>query len=82
MSLTSELAPVAAAAVAGSFAFAGVVWQSRKTRRVNTDEHAANSEKLDRIEQKVDRTVHEVEDLNERLDSHVREHRRRRGLFR
>jgi hypothetical protein len=47
--------PILAAAVAGIFAFAGIVWQSRKTRRINTDEHSENALKLDRIEQVLER---------------------------
>jgi outer membrane murein-binding lipoprotein Lpp len=63
--------PILAAAVAGIFAFAGIVWQSRKTRRINTDEHSENSRKLDRIEQKVDQTAIRVENVSDRLDDHI-----------
>jgi len=44
--------PIIASSVTGLLAFAGVIWQSRKTRRINTDEHSQNSQKLDRIEKK------------------------------
>jgi Flp pilus assembly protein TadB len=63
--------PILAAAVAGIFAFAGIVWQSRKTRRINTEEHSDNSLKLDRIEQKVDQTAIRVENVSDRLDDHI-----------
>jgi len=39
--------PIIAASITGLLAFAAVVWQSRKTRRINTDEHSENSRKLD-----------------------------------
>lgn len=66
-----NLEPILAAAVAGIFAFAGIVWQSRKTRRINTEEHSDNALKLDRIEQKVDQTAIRVENVSDRLDDHI-----------
>ena len=67
--------PIIAASVTGLLAFAGVIWQSRKTRRINTDEHSENSRKLDRIEQKVDDTAQRVETVSDRLDDHIVLHR-------
>jgi outer membrane murein-binding lipoprotein Lpp len=66
---------IIAASVTGLLAFAGVIWQSRKTRRINTDEHSENSRKLDRIEQKVDQTADRVETVSDRLDDHIVLHR-------
>jgi Flp pilus assembly protein TadB len=67
--------PIIAASVTGLLAFAGVIWQSRKTRRINTDEHSENSRKLDRIEEKVDQTAERVETVSDRLDDHIVLHR-------
>ena len=66
---------IIAASVTGLLAFAGVIWQSRKTRRINTDEHSENSRKLDRIEEKVDQTAERVETVSDRLDDHIVLHR-------
>jgi Flp pilus assembly protein TadB len=66
---------IIAASVTGLLAFAGVIWQSRKTRRINTDEHSENSRKLDRIEKKVDQTADRVETVSDRLDDHIVLHR-------
>jgi Flp pilus assembly protein TadB len=70
-----EWEPIIAASVTGLLAFAAVVWQSRKTRRINTDEHSENSLKLDRIEKKVDDTAQRVETVSDRLDDHIVLHR-------
>lgn len=67
--------PIIAASVTGLLAFAGVIWQSRKTRRINTDEHSENAKKLDRIEKKVDSTAERVETVSDRLDDHIVLHR-------
>ena len=67
--------PIIAASVTGLLAFAGVIWQSRTTRRINTDEHSENSRKLDRIEKKVDQTADRVETVSDRLDDHIVLHR-------
>ena len=62
---------IIAASVTGLLAFSGVIWQSRKTRRINTDEHSETAVKLDRIEKKVDSTAERVETVSDRLDDHV-----------
>ena len=62
---------IIAACVTGLLAFLGVIWQSRKTRRINTDEHSETALKLDRIEKKVDSTAERVETVSDRLDDHV-----------
>lgn len=66
---------IIAASVTGLLAFLGVIWQSRKTRRINTDEHSETALKLDRIEKKVDSTAERVETVSDRLDDHVVLHR-------
>ena len=66
---------IIAACVTGLLAFLGVIWQSRKTRRINTDEHSETAVKLDRIEKKVDSTAERVETVSDRLDDHVVLHR-------
>ena len=62
---------IIAACVTGLLAFLGVIWQSRKTRRINTGEHSETAVKLDRIEKKVDSTAERVETVSDRLDDHV-----------
>jgi len=72
---------VAASIITGGLALVGVIWQSRKTRRLNTEEHGSTGEKLDRIETKVDRTDQKVDDLRDDFVRH--EHlKHRRGWFR
>ena len=66
---------IIAASVTGLLAFLGVIWQSRKTRRINTGEHSETALKLDLIEQKVDSTAERVETVSDRLDDHVVLHR-------
>lgn len=67
--------PIIAAATTGVLALIGVIWQSRKTRRVNTEEHAYNSEKLDQIQTAIHQTADKVEDVAHRLDDHLTVHR-------
>jgi len=62
-----EWAPVAAAAVSGLFAFAGIVWQSRKTRNLNTQEHRDNSRKLDK-------QTRQLKKISNKLDRHLQDH--------
>jgi HAMP domain-containing protein len=74
-----EWTPILAALTAGLLALAGTVWQSRKTRSLNTAEHSENAAKLERIEGKIDRTADEVGRVGSRLDRHIAEqapHRR------
>lgn len=68
--------PIIAASVTGVLALVGIVWQSRKTRRVNTFEHMQNSGKLDTIETKMDRIDYRVERVQDRLEDHLEAHRR------
>lgn len=70
-----QLEPILASAVAGILALIGVVWQSRKTRSLNSREHMDSQAKLDRIESKVDRTAERVETVSDRLDDHITIHR-------
>ena len=70
-----EWTPILAALTAGLLALAGTVWQSRKTRSLNTAEHGENAAKLERIEGKIDRTADHVGRVSDRLDDHIEEHR-------
>lgn len=72
---------VLASAVTGGLALAGVIWQSRKTRHVNSKEHGDSQAKLDRIESKVDRTSGKVDNVSDRLDDHIDKHHSRRKWF-
>ena len=69
--------PVLTALITGGLALVGVIWQSRKTRRVNSDEHGATAAKLDRIETKVDRTDQKVDDVRDDLIRHQAIHHRK-----
>jgi hypothetical protein len=73
---------IIAASVTGLFAFFGVVWQSRKTRRVNTREHEYNTFKLDRIESKLDENSDQVRAVSNRLDDHIAQHQNKKGKWR
>lgn len=78
-----EWTPILAAGTAGLLALAGTVWQSRKTRSLNTNEHAENAAKLERIETKIDITADHVGRVSERLDAHLTSHAsHRRRWFR
>ena len=68
---------IVASTITGAFALIGVIWQSRKTRRVNSAEHNTTSEKLDRIETKVDRTDQKVDDVRDDLIRHQQIHHRK-----
>jgi outer membrane murein-binding lipoprotein Lpp len=63
--------PVLAAAVSGVLALAGVVWQSRKTRHLNTSEHLENSKKLDR-------QTKQLKKIGQKLDRHLQDHEKGR----
>ena len=77
-----EPEPILAAAVTGVLALAGVVWQARKGRRLNTDEHEQNAAKLDRIEELTRDTAGQVRAVSERLDDHLKLHDKRKGRWR
>lgn len=77
-----EPEPIIAAAVTGVLALAGVVWQARKGRRLNTDEHNQNAEKLDRIEELTRDTAGAVRAVSDRLDDHLKLHEKRKGRWR
>lgn len=72
---------VIAACVTGTLALIGVIWQSRKTRRINTEEHEFNAVKLDRIESKLDENSDRVRDVSNRLDDHIAQHRKSKGKW-
>lgn len=65
---------IIAASITGFLALSGVVWQSRKTRRINTEEHEYNSSKLDRIEIKLDENSDQIRAVSNHLDDHIAKH--------
>jgi Flp pilus assembly protein TadB len=69
-----EWTPILAAATAGLLALTGTVWQSRKTRTLNTNEHSENAAKLERIESKIDLNADHIERVSDRLNEHVTAH--------
>jgi Flp pilus assembly protein TadB len=73
-----EWTPILAALTAGLLALAGTVWQSRKTRSLNSAEHGENAAKLERIETKIDITADHVDRVADRLDRHETVHHRGR----
>lgn len=60
---------LAAAAVMACASIFAVVWQGRKTRRVNTDEHRQNAAILRRHSKQLRR-------MNRTLEQHLDDHRR------
>ena len=69
-----QLEGIIAAAITGACALAGVIWQSRKTRRINTDEHNYNAVKLDKIELKLDQVDYHIDRVHGKLEDHLEEH--------
>lgn len=79
--LAMDIAQILSAGITGGLALIGVIWQARKTRWLNSEEHRINANKLESIETKVDhvhymieRIEDQVDDTNERLDEHFRWH--------
>ena len=60
---------IIAASIAGAAAFAGIVWQSRKTRRVNTREHQENGAMLRRHSK-------QLRKISRTLDAHIEDHQK------
>lgn len=80
----ADISQIISAGITGGLALAGVIWQARKTRKLNTEEHGMNSVKLESIENKIDhvnyqidRVKDNVDDVNSRLDQHFEWHNRR-----
>lgn len=71
-----QLEGIIAAAITGLCALSGVIWQSRKTRRVNTEEHNMNATKLDKIETKLDKVDYRIERVQGKLEDHLDEHKK------
>lgn len=71
-----QLEGIIAAGITSAFALAGVIWQSRKTRRINTEEHNFNATKLDKIETKLDKVDYRVERVHGKLEDHLEEHKK------
>lgn len=74
-----NIEPMIVAAIPATIALGGIVWQSRKTRKINTMEHDFNAEKLDRIEGTVEKVADKVDRLADRQERHEAiKHRDRR----
>ena len=69
-----QLEGIIAAAITGLCALVGIIWQSRKTRRINTDEHNYNAAKLDKIELKLDQVDYHIDRVHGKLEDHLEEH--------
>lgn len=67
---------IIAAAITSVCALIGVIWQSRKTRRINTEEHNMNAIKLDKIETKLDRVDYRIDRVHDKLEDHLDDHQR------
>ena len=77
-----EWSPIIASAIVGGLALIGTIWQSRKTRSLNSLEHGENAAKLERIETKIDITADHVGRVSDRLDQHLSDHAQRRRWWR
>jgi uncharacterized protein Yka (UPF0111/DUF47 family) len=73
-----QLEQIISSAIVGSLALAGVVYQSRKSRNINTKEHEQNSEKLSEIAHNVTKISDKVDDVSDRLTEHIEEHHNRK----
>ena len=71
-----QLEGIIAAGITSAFALAGVIWQSRKTRRINTEEHNLNAGKLDKIETKLDKVDYRIDRVHDKLEDHLEEHKK------
>lgn len=79
-----EMGQIISASITGGLALFGVIWQARKTRKLNTEEHGVNAVKLESIENKIDhvnyqidRVKDNIEDVDIRLNEHFEWHNRR-----
>lgn len=71
--MLAEIAPwetFAGMAVTAGFAGLVAIWQGRKTRTVNTDEHKGNERHLLRLHAKVDDVRGAVDDLTTSVEEH------------
>ena len=74
-----NIEPMIVAAIPATIALGGIIWQSRKTRKINTMEHDFNAAKLDRIEGTVEKVADKVDRLADRQERHEAiKHRDRR----
>lgn len=69
-----QLEGIIAAGITSLCALIGIIWQSRKTRRINTDEHNYNASKLDKIELKLDQVDYHIDRVHGKLEDHLEEH--------
>ena len=65
-----NIEPMIVAAIPATGALVGIIWQSRKTRKINTMEHDFNAAKLDRIEGTVEKVADKVDRLAEQQMRH------------
>lgn len=63
--------------IVGGLALAGVIYQARKSRNVNTREHEENASKLSEISQNVTDIRDKVDHVNDRLTDHIANHHKR-----
>lgn len=75
-----QLEGIIAAAITSVCALIGVIWQSRKTRRINTEEHNMNASKLDKIETKLDRVDYRIDRVHGKLEDHLDNHHKEQLL--
>lgn len=69
-----QLEGIIAAGITSACALIGVIWQSRKTRRTNTEEHMMNTTKLDKIETKLDKVDYRIDRVHDKLEDHLGKH--------
>jgi len=69
-----QLEGIIAAGITSLCALVGVIWQSRKTRRINTEEHNYNASKLDKIELKLDQVDYHIDRVHGKLEDHLEGH--------
>lgn len=67
--------PVLVAIITGGLSLVGVIWQSRKTRRINSMEHGHTTSKIDRIETKIDKVDFKTDRIDAKLEDHLAEHK-------
>lgn len=71
--MTYAISVIAVAVIGGP-----VMWFLHRFDRRNTTQHEANTDKLDRIDQKLDRHEEKLDRLDQKLDTHLNDQRRHR----
>jgi len=68
---------IISSSIVGGLALGGVIYQHRKSRNINTQEHEQNASRLDQISKNVTDIGTKVDQVNDRLTDHIATHHKR-----